>query len=244
MFRAIFLVLALAVASCDAAEPEKLRSIAEGLTKAKGDFVFASLPPQPSSSSSSPSPFESVEVSARTTKGLRLEGTAMRSLGVSLRGWRIGPCVGVGPFTTSTAAIFQSFPPPSEKSKNADEGPALVWNQIASTNSVGGGKDANVTTKPVKPGEAVAIWPSLTQVVRNDGCGAAEGVLFLRNDGDDVSFGLHDFLAEFPGESFEAGAGGKLKDALNGGDGRYWVDKACERRCGVSPKKDASAKKP
>lgn len=233
----LLLVVAL-VAKCHAAEPEKLRSIAEGLTRTKGDFVFKSLP------SSSSSSFESVEVSARTEKGLRLEGTAMRSLGISLRGWRIGPCVGVGPFTTTAAAFFQSFP---SASSGADA-PALVWNQIATTNSVGGGKDSNVTTKPVKAGEAVAIWPSLTQVVRNDGCGAAEGVLFLRNDGDDVAFPLEAFLAEWPVESFDAGAAGKVRDALNGGNGRYFVDKVCARRCGIpeeeAAKKPAAAKKP
>jgi len=242
MFRPVSVFLALAVALCHAAEPDKLRSIAEGLSRTKGDFVYASLP------KNSSSPFESIEVSARTEKGLRLEGTAMRSLGVSLRGWRLNGCVGVGPFTTTTAAIFQSFP----SEKKGDEAPALIWNQIASTNSLGGGKDANVTTKPVKAGDAVMLWPSLTQVVRNDGCGAAEGVLFLRNDGDDVAFPLEAFLTEFPGESFDAGAGGKIRDALSGGNGRWWVDKVCERRCGIpggggeesKGAKGAAAKKP
>lgn len=78
-------VLLLLVCFTHAAEPEKLRSIAEGLTRTKGDFVFTSLPRKSNDS------FDSVEVSARTEKGLRLEGTAMRSLGVSLRGWKIGP---------------------------------------------------------------------------------------------------------------------------------------------------------
>lgn len=233
MFRPFFLFVVLAAGLCDAAEPEKLRSIAEGLTRTKGEFVFASMPKANSSD-----PFDSVEVSARTEKGLRLEGTAMRSLGLSLRGWRIGPCVGVGPFTTATSAFFQLFP----TDKKGEEGPSLVWNQIASTNSVGG-KDTNVTTKSVSPGSSVALWPSLTQVVRNDGCGAAEGVLFLKNDGDDVAFPLEAFLTEFPGESFDAGAGGKIKDAL-GGNGRYWVDKACERRCSKGAKGGAAAKKP
>ena len=85
MFRLLSFFLALLVAVAHAAEPERLRSIAEGLTRTKGDFVFESLP-KPSNAS-----FDSVEVSARTEKGLRLEGTAMRSLGVSLRGWKIGP---------------------------------------------------------------------------------------------------------------------------------------------------------
>ncbi len=81
-FVPLFLVLV-----AEAAETDKVRSIAEGLTRSKGDFVFDSLPKSPSNGSS----FDSVEVSARTEKGLRLEGTAMRSLGVSLRGWKIGP---------------------------------------------------------------------------------------------------------------------------------------------------------
>lgn len=94
-------------------------------------------------------------------------------------------------------------------------------------------KDSNATTRPVKAGEAVALWPSLTQIVRNDGCGTAEGVLFLRGDGDELGFPLEGFLTEFPSESFDAGAAGKVKDALNGGSGRFWVDKACARRCGI-----------
>ena len=69
--------------------------------------------------------------------------------------------------------------------------------------------------------------------MRNDGCGAAEGVLFLRGDGDELAFPLEGFLTEFPTESFEAGAAGKVKDALNGGNGRSWVDRACARRCGI-----------
>ena len=109
MFRLLSFFLALLVAVAHAAEPERLRSIAEGLTRTKGDFVFESLP-KPSNAS-----FDSVEVSARTEKGLRLEG----------------------------------------------------------------------------------------------------------------------FLTEFPTESFEAGAAGKVKDALNGGNGRSWVDRACARRCGI-----------
>ena len=88
--RLSLLPLVLLLVVTHAAEPEKLRSIAEGLTRTKGDFVFESLPKSGPSNIS----FDTVEVSARTEKGLRLEGTAMRSLGVSLRGWRIGPwCV-------------------------------------------------------------------------------------------------------------------------------------------------------
>ena len=87
MLRCLSLLLALCLGLCaHAAEPDKLRSIAEGLTRTKGAFVFQSLP-KPSNTST----FDSVEVSARTETGLRLEGTAMRSLGVSLRGWKIGP---------------------------------------------------------------------------------------------------------------------------------------------------------
>ena len=105
---------------------------------------------------------------------------------------------------------------------------------MTATNVVSGNsKDTNATTQPVKPGEAVALWPSLTQIVRNDGCGAAEGALFLRGDGDELGFPLEGFLAEFPSESFEAGAAGKVKEALNGGNGRSWIDRACARRCGI-----------
>ena len=84
-FSLAVLLLLIFVAAAHAAEPDKLRSIAEGLTRSK-DFVFESLPKSAPNVS-----FASVEISARTQKGLRLEGTAMRSLGVSLRGWKIGP---------------------------------------------------------------------------------------------------------------------------------------------------------
>ena len=84
---AVLLLVVMFVSVAHAAEPDRLRSIAEGLTRAK-DFVFE---PLPTTSVPSNASFASVEVSARTQKGLRLEGTAMRSLGVSLRGWKIGP---------------------------------------------------------------------------------------------------------------------------------------------------------
>ena len=91
MIRRLSLLLLLPllafVAIARAAESDTLRSIAEGLTRSKGDFVFGSLPKSPANASA----FESLEVSPRTEKSMRLEGTAMRSLGVSLRGWRIGP---------------------------------------------------------------------------------------------------------------------------------------------------------
>lgn len=234
MLRLLSLLL-LFVAVAHAAEPEKLRSIAEGLTKAKGEFVFESLPSKSPSNVS----FDAVEVSARTKRGLRLEGTAMRSLGVSLRGWKIGPCVGVGPFTSGTAGIFQLLP-----SAENTAAPGIVWTQVAATNVVPGSKDSNATTRPVKPGEAVALWPSLTQYLRNDGCGSAEGVLFLKGDGDELGFPLEGFLAEFPTESFETGAAGKVQEALSGGNGRSWIDRACARRCGievVTEKKPAAA---
>ena len=66
-----------------------------------------------------------------------------------------------------------------------------------------------------------------------------KGVLFLEGDGDELAWPLADFLIEFPSESFEAGAAGKVREALNGGNGMSWVDKACARRCGI----DADAKK-
>lgn len=56
---------------------------------------------------------------------------------------------------------------------------------------------------------------------------------FPQGDGDELGFPLEGFLTEFPSESFEAGAAGKVKDALNGGNGRSWIDKACSRRCGI-----------
>ena len=58
-------------------------------------------------------------------------------------------------------------------------------------------------------------------------------MLFLKGDGDELGFPLEGFLTEFPTESFEAGASGKVKEALNGGNGRSWVDRACARRCGI-----------
>lgn len=116
---------------------------------------------------------------------------------------------------------------------------------MTATNVVpGNSKDVNATTRAVKPGEAVALWPSLTQVVRNDGCGAAEGVLFLRGDGDELGFPLEGFLAEFPSESFEAGAAGRVREALSGGDGRSWIDRACARRCGIEGVMASEEKKP
>lgn len=52
-------------------------------------------------------------------------------------------------------------------------------------------------------------------------------------------------MSEFPSESFEAGAAGKVKEALGGGSGRSWTDRACARRCGteatVEDKKPAAA---
>lgn len=116
--------------------------------------------------------------------------------------------VGVGPFTTGTAGIFQSFPS-AEKAA-----PGLIWTQVAATNVVPGSKDATATTRPVKPGEAVAVWPSLTQYVRNDGCGAAEGVLFLKGDGDELGYVfsiLSSAFFSFYGKGGEEKSGGRKR---------------------------------
>jgi hypothetical protein len=168
-----------------------------------------------------------VELSAVTTAGLRLDNTARRSLGLTARLTRLGPCTGLGPFVPSGPGLMYVL------DTGAADASAVVEVGLALAPAGGGGGAgaANATTHVAQraaPGDAAALWPGVTGHVSNAGCEPVELLAVFAGDDGGLVF--------FP--SAAAAAGGPPQQ---GGDGGRFVVAECVSRCGLGQAGGAAA---
>jgi hypothetical protein len=206
-------------------EKKTLRSTAAALSAAGGtDIVFPlrsalgpldpkNPPPLPSSAS--------VDLSALTSPGLRLDNTARRSLGLAARLTRLGPCTGLGPFVPTAPGLLYVLDSGSGADARVEVGVALAPGAAGENNT-----NNTHVSHAASPGDAAALWPGVTGYVANAGCGPVE---FLS------VFGGDDGGLVFPAAAWAAGApaGAAGGSAGGAGDGARFVVDGCVSRCGL-----------